>query len=212
MVGWWASGLVGRWLSGWVGGLVGRWAPGQPPELACRRVPARSVSLALAGGSTQVGSQAASKTTQKRKKEEATARSGGGGGGGRCRQPHRWRGGLRAPPAPIVAPHGLLGTRRHGQNHLAALPGAGGEGPARQGHVSGSGGSRLPSSPRTPTLGGLTGGVGDGVSWVLCFPCSLGESLLAPVLAGSRCPKQGVWGWQGTDSPLRPPPEVHEPP
>lgn len=42
----------------------------------------------------------------------------------------------------VYPPHGLLGAhpevRRHGQSHLPVLPGGGGEGPARQGRVSGS--------------------------------------------------------------------------
>lgn len=168
------------------GGGFARWSLARDGTPTVGTVPPYPRSpCARLGSRAQVGA----KRRQKQPKEER------GRSDGEKRRQRRRRPVLAAPPAlwggsghpraPIAAPQvptPKFEVRRHGQNHLAALPGAGGEGPACQGRVSGSGGSGPPYFPQP--YPGRCGGEG-----VLRALLSLGAllsaqfwgSLLAPI-------------------------------
>lgn len=180
--------------------LLAQWPAGHkasPAGLARHRVPA----LRLACSGSSAGGE---RSNEKNSREEEKGRSDDEKRSGRRRRPvaaasPAARGAGGTPGAPTAEPpHGLLGARpevhRHGQNHLPALPGCGGEGPACQGRVSASGGSQPPNFPCSPPTAPGDGGGGErgelGALLSLCF----WGSLLAPIPAGTHCTKGEVWG------------------
>lgn len=203
------------WPRWWAGGdpqgaLLARWPAGHkasPAELARRRVPA----LRLACSGSSAGGE---RSNEKNSREEEKGRSADEKRSGRRRRPvaaaspaARGTGGTPGPPT-AEPPHGLLGARpevrRHGQNHLPALPGGGGEGPARQGRVSASGGSQPPNFPCSPPPPpGRRGRVGGG-GWVLCSPCAFGGPCLHSCRWGPIAPKARSGGSRGLPAPSAP--------